>query len=171
MQLLFSALIWQASRQLYSPFIATNLVDGTDTQEGCPERVRLAEAPDAIHSPLACRPIQPRCHPRCRSTTSTTTTHLSRLPTSVRSSSVDGRRVRHLFPPLCRLQRRRAHGWVRAGQLLHASREADEVGLQLQAQLGEHAAAGGPQGVEQACRKQVGSGSASQQERGTPMLL
>jgi hypothetical protein len=55
----------------------------------------------------------------------------------------------HLFPPLCRLQGRRAHGWVRAGQLGHATCQAYEVGLQLEAQLWEGGTIGGPQRVEQ----------------------
>lgn len=80
------------------------------------------------------------------------TTHRVRLSSSIRSS-INSSRMCHLFPPLCRLQGRCAHGWVRAGQLGHATCQADEVGLQLEAQLGEGAATGGPQRVEQTCSR------------------
>lgn len=58
--------------------------------------------------------------------------------------------VCQLLSPLLWVEWCGAHVWVGAGDGLHAASQADQVGLQLQPQLGEHGATGRPQGVEQA---------------------
>lgn len=63
---------------------------------------------------------------------------------------IDRRRLRHLGSPLGRRQRRGTRVRLRDRNASHASSQADEVGLELQAQPGEHGSARRPERVEQA---------------------